>query len=134
LPNIGTCEISKIRHFYFSKKEQSMTKLEDLVSKSTIAVAIVGTPEPDRFSFLPLDDDAVAEATKSGLLYVGALGLDRTLAPCSAFAIELPESSVKTIAEAFVVLCERAMSHVEETLWLQKLHDLPDTREQRTDN
>jgi hypothetical protein len=134
LPNIGTCEISKIRHFYFSKKEQSMTKLEDLVSKSTIAVAVLGTPELDRFSFLPLDADAVAAATKSGLLYVGALGLDRTLTPRSAFFLELPEASVQDIASAFVVLCERAMTHVEETLWLQKLHDLPDTREQRTNN
>jgi len=108
-----------------------MNKFEELVSESAIAVIVAGTPALDLFVFLPLDaptDDAATAAAKCGLVFVGCVGIGKDLAPRSAFALELSVESVNVIAEGFLALCERAMSHVDGTRWLQKLHALPDER------
>lgn len=108
-----------------------MNKFEELVSESAIAVVVAGSPALDRFMFLPLDaptDDAATTAAKCGLQFVGVITLDKQFAPRSAFALELTLDATTIIADAFVALCERAITHVEGTRWLQNLHALPDAR------
>jgi hypothetical protein len=98
-----------------------MNKFETLVSESAIAVLVAGTPTLDRFVFLPLDrptDDVVTAAAKCGLVFVGCVGIGKDFVPRSAFALELPPEAETIIADAFVALCECAITRVEKARWL----------------
>lgn len=109
-----------------------MTKFETLVSQSSLAVILAGTPQFDRFILLPLgapSDDAVVAAQECGLRFMGVLTLDKQFVPRTALAEELPEESMSAIADAFIGFCQRALATAEEIHSLQKIHDLPDTRE-----
>ncbi|MCU1301521.1 MAG: hypothetical protein JWQ87_1805 [Candidatus Sulfotelmatobacter sp.] len=99
-----------------------MNKFEQLVSESTMAVAVAGTAALDRFELLLLDGpnaDAVAAAEKCGLQFVGVLTLDKHFSPRTAFALELPLEAEKTIAADFLAIFERVISQMEQTHWLQ---------------
>jgi hypothetical protein len=114
-----------------------MNKFDTLVSESGFAVLIAGTPALDSFVFLPLDaptDDAVTAAARAGHTFVGVVGVvvrDKQFVPRSELAVELPVDAQEKIVDSFCALFERAIKHIEGTLWLQKLHDLPDMRDTR---
>lgn len=102
-----------------------MNKFEQLVSESTIAVAVASTTALDRFELLPLDganSDPVVAAEKRGMKFVGVIGLsvaDGWFVPRTEFALELTLEAEKTIAAAFLALFERVISQMEQTHWLQ---------------
>jgi len=103
-----------------------MDKLQQVVSQSRVAVAILSTPALDRFELVDLEAISPERLALLGLELVGCIGMvpDKDsvvgLTPRVALAVELDDATIAILTERFVRLMQRAIARVQ-TDYLPKL-------------
>jgi hypothetical protein len=95
------------------------TKFQLIASQASIAAIVAGIPSLGRVELLPLinpTESGEVTAARHGLRYIGIVSLNKQFQPRSAFEMELTPEQTDFVADEFVRLVERVLSHVKAAL------------------